>query len=211
MEPTTSDTGVNSSEGVSTVACDSDSQQNVEQTLVNKRSWLTAFTWRKAQESEGKSEPLLVRNDPPQEHSKLNPPADRPQLVDTIVPVAQTKQDLSPPDSTSQPRDATLSKPEPEAPKDNVSTSPKPQSSPLDTLQSTNKSESTASLPATSTRFTLGIPLLGRPKPPLDRAASDSQREVPGSVLKAQSESCLKESGDQGEITPTPKLFVCST
>jgi len=216
---TTGDTQANSSEVVSAVGSDPNPATTVdppqsapnttEQILANKRSWLTAFAWRKEQEPEANPpvpESNPTRSDSPEGQSKQDPPVHPlPQPVDAVVAVAQTKEALRPQDSTSQHRDVALSQPGPEAAKHNV---PKPQPGPLDALQPADKSGSTASLGTTSTKFTLGMPLLGRPKVPLDRAMADARKEDSGSAQKVQSESRPKKNKEQGVPPPHTNFLV---
>lgn len=178
--------------------------KTTEQILANKRSWLTAFAWRKEPEANPPvPEPISTRSDSPEGQSKQDPPVHpSPQPIDAVVAVTQTKEALRPQDSTSQLQDVTKSQPRPETAKDNVSTSPKPQPGPLDTLHPADKSGSTASLGATPTKFTLGMPLLGRPKVPLEKAMADARKEDSGSAQKAQSESRPKENREQGAPSP---------
>lgn len=179
--------------------------KTTEQILANKRSWLTAFAWRKEPEANPPvPEPISTRSDSPEGQSKQDPPVHlSPQPIDAVVAVTQTKEDLRPQDSTSQLQDVTKSQPRPETAKDNVSTSPKPQLGPLDTLHPADKSGSTTSLGATPTKFTLGMPLLGRPKVPLEKAMADARKEDSGSAQKAQSESRPKENREQGAVSAT--------
>ncbi|KAI6030083.1 hypothetical protein EDC04DRAFT_2605496 [Pisolithus marmoratus] len=111
-------------------------------------------------------------------------------------------------ESVSQPEDTSSSQPKLDLDNSSADVSKPPpitaQTTSLTTLQPPEVSDSTASL--TSGRFTLGIPLLGRYKPPLDKATVSAQSENVQDVLKNQGETLPQETIRTVATTPIDSL-----
>lgn len=188
-----------------------------DRTISNKRSWFSAFTWLQGQESEAKPEQA------PEASSALPVCTDSSELPPTLgSTVSSTSQEPSPSKATTtlhggdshskepapQLEDKSLSQPKPDLGNSSADVSKLPpnkaQTIPLTTLQSADVSGSTASL--NSGRFTLGISLLSRSKPPLDKAAAASHSENVQDVPKNYGETPAQETHRTVAATPIDSL-----
>ncbi|KAI6143385.1 hypothetical protein BKA82DRAFT_4185644 [Pisolithus tinctorius] len=225
----TSDVQGSDAEGISAPAQDADPSVAAappplqsgasDRTISNKRSWFSPFTWLQGQESEAKLEQA------PEASSALPVCIDPSELPPTLgSTVSSTSQEPSPSNATTTPHggdshskepapqleDKSLSQPKPDLGNSSADVSKLPpnkaQTIPLTTLQPAGVSGSTASL--NSGRFTLGISLLSRSKPPLDIATGASHSENVQDVPKNHGETPAQETHRTGKSRKADS-FIC--
>ncbi|KIK25171.1 hypothetical protein PISMIDRAFT_677413 [Pisolithus microcarpus 441] len=179
-------------------------------TLANKRPWFSAFTWVRGQESEAKPDQA------PEASSALPVCADPPELPpppSSTVPLASQEPSTTESSAStragdpnskglvSQSDDTSLSPPKLDLGNSSADVSKsapsKAQTSPLITPQPAEASGSAVSL--NSGMFTLGIPLLGRTKLPLDKVTAIARSEGIQNVPKNQGEALPQQTHGTGK------------
>ncbi|KAI6161008.1 hypothetical protein EDD17DRAFT_1591508 [Pisolithus thermaeus] len=180
-----------------------------DRTLANKRSWFSAFTWARGQESEAKIDQAPeARSAPPAcaDSAELPPPpgstVPSPSLAEATTTARAGDPNLK--RSVSQSEDTSLSPPKLDLGNSSTDISKPPpskaQSSPLATLQPAEASGSVVS--PKSGMFTLGIPLLGRTKLPLDKVAAAARSEGVQSMPKTRDETPPQQAHATVATTP---------
>ncbi|KAG6330064.1 hypothetical protein ID866_9025 [Astraeus odoratus] len=165
-------------------------------TLTSKRPW---FSWSWGQGTETKSEPSLTpiaqpsaptgvdsSEEPPKLEPSVQSSPDRSSSITAEAPIGDAR-------SVSSPDDVTVAQSSPPGCISQSPTGKAKHSGPLTTLQSAENAGSSVSLNSTSSRFTLGLPLLGRPKLPLDKAVAMVQEDESRDVRQEQFKSGLQE------------------